>query len=715
VGVFGFALLSLAACGRIGFDPTSNGDGGTGDALPPGRWKSVATNGEGTCAITLAGEAYCAGFSFYANMGHGVRVLQPLDLIDASTDWAAVETGSDATYLIKTDGSMWAVGFNLSGAIPGTSGYSLMPVRIGADTWTRIKAEGDHACAVRTDQTLACWGGGGTDTLGNGSNADQNAVTPVATAGVDRYVDVAIGRDLACGIQPDGSLWCWGDNVATPVGDGANMARLVPVQIGAGQTWVSVSAGWYHACAVEMGGQLWCWGSNSKGQLGDGTTKSTSTPKLASTIPPLASVAAGETHTCGLTTAGHAYCWGGGEHGELGSTVATSPGIDLGPATALSVQWEATCIVDDQAHLLCTGQNNYGQTGPTPSQANQPTRADQRTDWTAIGAQLQHTCGTVSSGEVYCWGTNNIGQLGDGTTLNRKSPVGPGPAVTELAVGGFGAVGIQADGSVTRTGHLLDNTNTSTWTQTLGAGSALHVAEGGGQGCRIVPGGTTLHCGGSNNAGQLGDTTTVDKVDVQVAGAWAAVFAGYDATCGITTGSQLQCWGTNTSGQLGIGSMANVSAPTTVTIAGATGSASKITIGNYFACALMTSGELYCAGAGSDGQLGNGGNVDSNVYVRAGTASNWIDLAAGDRHVCAIAADHTLWCWGHSDQGQTGPSPHASSPQQVGTDTDWMAIACGQHFTCALKLDGTRWCMGVNGSGELGDGLGWNDQLTVIP
>ena len=41
----------------------------------------------------------------------------------------------------------------------------------------------------------------------------------------------------------------------------------------------------------------------------------------------------------------------------------------------------------------------------------------------SVSAGVYHTCGATTSGSAFCWGWNGPGVLGDGTFVNRSSPV----------------------------------------------------------------------------------------------------------------------------------------------------------------------------------------------------------------------------------------------------------------------------------------------------
>jgi alpha-tubulin suppressor-like RCC1 family protein len=711
------ALCLLTACGRIGFDATGAGN----DAAIVGRWLRGATNGASTCAITLTGELWCWGYGVYSNLGNGSIPAQAPRRVGADTDWTEVGTGAVMTCGLRSDSTLWCWGTNEFDVIVGTPSQSTVPfpVRIGTGTWKQFAVGDRHVCAIDSGDVLVCWGEGDLGVLGNGTTNLMMPPTPVVAVGTNRWRSVTTSVFTTCGIQTDSTLWCWGYNPGGQVGDGSQTLRSAPVQIGAGRLWTAVSASREHTCALDDNGQSWCWGNNYFGEAGDGvrTTTAQTLPVRSSMIAPLASLAVGRAHTCGHAMTGELLCWGNGERGQLGIVIPASPQpVTIAPAAnQLIAGGDVTCFIDLDAHLLCTGANSYGEAGGEPGIGLTPTQSDARTDWTEISAASSHACAQTAAGSTECWGLNSFGELANGMPQDQDTPQVASGTYSAIALGTYTFAGLVADGSLWLSG-LFPNLSATTLVPTSYAptGSTKAVSIGNQHGCRIQSD-NTLVCGGLNNRGQLGDNTYVNKEAVVLGGTWGVIAAGPSSTCGVTLGGQLQCWGRNDTGQLGTGNTNDAPTPQPVALPGATGPATVLALGSDFTCAVTSTSELYCWGAGGQGQLGTGAPSASTTPVRVGTASDWRHVSAGDIHACAIKRDNTLWCWGHNDEGQLGSTlGNKTAPVQVG-GAEWRDVATGDHFTCAIKLDGTRWCFGRNVNGELGNGLGWREQFVVIP
>lgn len=89
---------------------------------------------------------------------------------------------------------------------------------------------------------------------------------------------------------------------------------------------------------------------------------------------------------------------------------------------------------------------------------------------------------------------------------------------------------------------------------------------------------------------------------------------GQYTTCGVTTSGDAYCWGDGSYGLLGSGDYSNSSIPVLVA-GGHSFAAVSIGSGGVTACGITVSGDAYCWGTGSSGQLGNGNYSFSPVPV----------------------------------------------------------------------------------------------------
>lgn len=90
------------------------------------------------------------------------------------------------------------------------------------------------SCAVKSDATVACWG---ADLAALGDGGTAATFTPVAIKGplgaglLTNVVAVAPGARHACALKKDGSVWCWGKNDRGQLGDGIKVDSAYPVKV----------------------------------------------------------------------------------------------------------------------------------------------------------------------------------------------------------------------------------------------------------------------------------------------------------------------------------------------------------------------------------------------------------------------------------------------------------------------------------------------------
>ncbi len=241
------------------------------------------------------------------------------------------------------------------------------------------------------------------------------------------WLQVSVGTSHACGIEKLTTYaYCWGRNDNGRLGlSTSNYSVFNKAQktTGSDNSWTMISAGDRHTCGIKTSQTLWCWGSNDDSRLGDGTKVEKNTPTKIGTIKYL-TVQSGSKATCAIATTGVLYCWGkialGQGNGTFSSTVpkiiqATS-GSYFTDWIQISVGRDHVCgIRSGTMGIWCFGSNSTGQLAQKESIAgSQYTLRVGSDKWSKVSSGLDHVCAVKSNSQLWCWGANQWGQIGNG-------------------------------------------------------------------------------------------------------------------------------------------------------------------------------------------------------------------------------------------------------------------------------------------------------------
>ena len=389
--------------------------------------------------------------------------------------------------------------------------------------WDEFNYKDDEVSATATEATLGQQAINkmfSTDTdFSAGTNDDTNISGTGNAAAIElegQARQVVGGDSHTCALKNDGSVFCWGYNIDGQLGDNTTSQKSSPIQVlGVGAVGtlsdvVQIAAGASHTCALKNDGSVFCWGLDDDGQLGDDSTDSKLTPvqvlgvDATGVLSDIIQIAAGSSHTCALKNDGSVFCWGNNWAGELGDNTTTKRytpvqvlGVDaVGTLTDVGQVASGgafSCALKNDGSVFCWGYNGAGELGDgsyvdklTPVQVLGVDGVGTLTDVSQITTGWDHACALKTDGSVNCWGYNPYGQLGDNTTTNKNVPV-----------------------------QVLDADGTGFLTGVNGIAAGMDYV------CALKTDGSVF-CWGYNNYGQLGDDTTVQKlIPVQVLGVGA--------------------------------------------------------------------------------------------------------------------------------------------------------------------------------------------------
>ena len=323
---------------------------------------------------------------------------------------------------------------------------------------------------------------------------------------------------------------------------------------------------------------------------------------------------------------------------------------------SISAGGHHSLIIKTDGTLWACGDNTYGQLGDgTTINRSSPVQIVSMSNVQSVAAGSDHSLILKNDGMLWACGNNDFGQLADGTTTKRSTPVEVFSSVQNIAAGGQNSLIVRTDGSLwtcgaNSFGQLCDGTTTdhSTLTQVTSINNVQSVAAGTYHSLILKKDGTAW-TSGWNMYGQLCDGTTTD----------------HSTLMQVTSFSNVQ----------------------------------SLAAGSTHTLILKKDGTLWACGNNFYGQLGDGTTIDRSTLVQVTSVSNVQGISAGGNQSLILKSDNTLLVSGANIYGATAAD---NIPVQLMSNVQ--SMSAGGAYILILKITGILSSCGDNTSGQLGDG-----------
>lgn len=332
-----------------------------------------------------------------------------------------VERPNPLLYMVLLpDGRIWA---GTEGAIvQGTEIRLTAGQFVDGSNWIALAANRWEAAAIKADGGLWVVSCSSPPSM----QAERHLVAglkPPENIGNDSdWASLSASEGHFLALKQDGSIWGWGANDSSQLGDYPSSFTRAPVRIGQESDWTAVFAEGSVSAGVKRDGSLWVWGGLS--HLPDGTqprTRTRQTTPVRWNLP--------GTNLVSFRQAAWADCdfalyrdgsvlatrrmpaWLPGKLAIRGGRAESPPAAGSHPFKSVRVNdgesWRAFSVGQSLLSLHADGSLWDQAVGPHAPQPSRPKKRSNHSDWLSVTATDTAIVALAADGTLCCWRTDS--------------------------------------------------------------------------------------------------------------------------------------------------------------------------------------------------------------------------------------------------------------------------------------------------------------------
>lgn len=303
-----------------------------------------------------------------------LRVTDDIDRSGEQSGVVRVSTdgeGEPLSFTRSTLGAGWghSIALRSDGSLAswGGDGASMVSGTPSGNDFVSVVAGEAHSLALRNDGTLTSWGANWFGAVSQ-------------TPGDSDFVAIAAAGAHSLALRSDGSIVSWGSDHHGKVSDTPG-----------GNDFVAIAARSHHSVAMRSDGSLVSWGRDDHGQVSNTPTRSGFTG---------IGLSGGGGHTVALHSDGTLATWGHDGYNEVSGMPGGSAYRFVGGSAG------APFAVRTDGTLTAWGWDEHGQISQIPAGG----------DFVAVTGGAAHGLALRSDGTLASWGYDDTGQVSDTPT-----------------------------------------------------------------------------------------------------------------------------------------------------------------------------------------------------------------------------------------------------------------------------------------------------------